>query len=154
MPSSSVSFPLVTRLTRRTSIGLALLAGAVLAACSDTTGPVTGASTPAAQFVNAESSARREIFLRRPANAPFPNAHGKATFKTGGERELQIEVEDVRAGTRLVFFLGTRRLGTRTTNQFREARLELRGAAAPTSVAGKLVQVKTTTGRVVVFGRF
>ncbi len=150
-----MSSPILPRLVpRRTSVGLALLAGALFAACSDATGPTTGSAAPAAQVARAERSARREIILRRPANAPFPTAHGTATFKTDGKREIEIEVEAVRAGTRLVFFLGTRNLGTRTTNQFRQARLELRGAAAPTSVAGKLVQVKTTAGRLVVSGRF
>jgi hypothetical protein len=170
------------RVLRTTSAGLALVAAALTAGCSDSaTSPssqptsaqpgdvrvpgqtgtcgfdhlcpvpgVTGtAGTPAEALV---AGARQEIALRA-ANAAFARAHGKAAFKSG-ERELEIEVQDVRPGVRVVFYVGTQRLGARTINTLGAARLELRGSAAPASVAGKLVQVKTSAGALVVRGRF
>lgn len=88
-----------------------------------------------------------------PADARFPGAHGKATFKTDGEPELQIEIEDMDRRI-VVFFLGTQRLGARIVDRLGAARLDLRGAAVPASVAGKPVQVRTALGVLVVQARF
>ena len=98
------------------------------------------------------------IALRAAIDGPFRNANGKAKFKSeGGERELEVEVEDVRAGLELLFLLDDIKLGTRTTDAFGRANLELnsdRGASVPATVAGRKVTVRTAAGATVVSGSF
>ena len=99
------------------------------------------------------------IALRPPlTGAAFARANGKAEFENqGGERELEIEVEDVAAGTALIFYLGTVELARATADAFGNARINLnsdRGANVPASVAGQVVSVTTASGAMVVLGSF
>jgi hypothetical protein len=140
---------------RIASVGLALVTAAIVAGCGDSATSPTGAaaSAQAAPAPNtAVAAVPQEITLLPPANATFPSAHGKATFTTDGP-ELQIEIADMKRRI-VVFFLDGQRLGARFVDSTGAARLDLRGAAAPASVAGKLVQVKTGLGVLVVQGRF
>ena len=98
------------------------------------------------------------IALRAAIDGPFRYANGKAKFKSeGGERELEVEVEDVRAGLELLFLLDDISLGTRTTDVYGRANLELnsdRGATVPASVTGRTVTIRTASGATVVSGSF
>jgi hypothetical protein len=124
-----------------------LVTAAVVAGCSDS------ATTPTSAAPSASVAAlQQEITLLPPANATFPTAHGKAIFTTDGP-ELQIEVADMKRRI-VVFFLDGQRLGARFVDSTGAARIDLRGAAAPASVAGKLVWVRTALGVPVVQGRF
>lgn len=104
------------------------------------------------------SRQRVEIALTAPAGSVLPRANGKAKFSSKpGERELQIEVEDMPVGTAVVFMLGSTQLGTATANAFGEARLNLnstQGQNVPTSVAGQSVTVTTAAGGLIVTGSF
>ena len=101
---------------------------------------------------------RTEIALR--GSAAFPGANGKAVYKVdGGERELQIEVEDVRrlAGRRVNVFVNGTKLGSPLVNGLGEARLERntdRGQAVPRIVDGSTVRVRTLAGTLIVSGTF
>ena len=134
----------------RTVFTIAPLALAFTAAdCSDPMSPKTTETTVTAPF----------IVLRAPATNPvFARANGEAKFENeGGERELEIEVEDVPAGTALVFYLGDTELARATADSFGNARINLnsdRGAVVPASVAGKTVSVETPAGEIVVSGTF
>ena len=133
----------------RTAVALAVLASITTAAsCSDPTSPpgATGTAGPI-------------ISLRPPtADAAFSRANGEAKFENeGGERELEIEVEDIPAGTALVFYVGDVEVARATADSFGNARINLnsdRGGVVPASVAGKTVTVKTPEGVVVVTGSF
>ena len=98
------------------------------------------------------------ISLRAVAGSPFRAASGKAKFKIdGSERELQIEAEDVRAGTVLQFHVGGTLVGTATANGLGEARLNLNstlGQSVPMSVTGQSVTVSLTDGTRVLAGSF
>ena len=148
-----------------TSQSLRLLAGiasvAALTACSDspsaTVTDPTGA-TQSSKGTESTSANATIIQLVRPVAPVFARAEGKAKFETkSGERQLEIEVEDVPAGTALIFTLGNVRLGTATANSLGNARLDLnskRNAGVPMSVVGLSVVVGTSGGRVVVSGTF
>jgi ABC-type uncharacterized transport system auxiliary subunit len=140
---------------RITTSALALVAAGMLAACSDSvTAPTSVAAVQTAAVFNAAVSAvPQEITLLPPTNARFPGAHGKATFKTDGELQLLIEIEGM-ARRIVVFYLDNQRLGARFVDSQGAARLDLRGVEVPASVAGKMVQVKTGLGVLVVEGRF
>jgi hypothetical protein len=143
--------------------GVIIFAGG-LAACSDPTGPTTDPTTGASAVrLSDDVSATRvrlTAILRPPAVHPaFPRASGKAQWtRDGAQRELQIEIEDVRPGVRVNFFVGGVKVGpTRTVSRAGTARIDLsteRGQRVPTSVAGKRVVVRTAAGVVVVQGRF
>ena len=105
-----------------------------------------------------DSGTRLEV--RLGAAPGFAGVKGKAKYKNeGGEREFQVEVENVRAlssQTLAVFVSGTRVGGARV-NRFGEGRLELnsdRGQRVPSVQKGTPVQVKTPAGKAVVAGSF
>ncbi len=95
-----------------------------------------------------------------PAGPAYRGADGKAKYKDrGGERELEVEVEDVRSlrGTTLSVFVGGSRVGGARVNSLGDARLERNsdlGQRVPGVVKGTRVQVKTVSGTVVVAGSF
>jgi hypothetical protein len=138
-----------------------------LAACADgsPTGTVDapalrrGADNVGSQSGGGTVSADRMIIsLTRPTGAPFGNAKGKAKYSNrGGERELEIEAENIPAGTAVSFVLDGAVIGTGTANTLREVELNLNsdlGATVPSSVAGKTVSVRTAAGAVIVSGSF
>jgi hypothetical protein len=141
--------------SRITTPALSLVAAAMVAACSDSaTAPTSAASAQTAAVANAAAPAvAQQITLLPPANARFPGARGTATFNPDGERELLIEISGMPRRV-VVFFLDAQRLGARFVDASGAARLDLRGADVPASVAGKLVQVRTGLGVLVVEGRF
>ena len=98
------------------------------------------------------------IALSPPAGAPFASAKGKAKFASqGGERELEIEAENIPTGTVVSFLLDGAVIGTATSDALREVNLNLnsdRGASVPLSVTGKSVRVQTAAGAVIVSGSF
>ena len=132
----------------RATVALAVLGFVTTAAaCSDPTAPQT-------------SNAAGPIVALRPptTDAAFSRANGEAKFENeGGERELEIEVEDIPAGTALVFYVGDVEVARATADSLGNARINLnsdRGGVVPASVAGKTVTVKTPAGVVVVAGSF
>ena len=133
-----------------------------LTACTDPTSPDDSASTRNSSTATPTGQPAGDqlvtIGLIAPADSPFRAANGKAKFKSqGGERELEIEVEDVRAGTTLVFRFDGAEIGRLVANAFGYANLELnsdRGGSVPMSVAGKTVSIHTTSGAMIVSGSF
>lgn len=141
----------------------AAIAVAALAACSD--------NSPVGVLATVDSAAQAKgsngggigattttITLSAPANAVFRSAKGKAKFAAStNERELQIEVENVPAGTVLNVAIGGVSLGSATADAFGKARISRNsklGDAVPLSVAGQSVTVTTSAGAVVVSGSF
>ena len=129
------------------------------AACRNPAEPTSSTTTTTTTTTGTASTTAPFILLRPPTtNAAFARANGEAKFENqGGERELEIEVEDIPAGTQLVFYLGDTEIARATANSFGNARINLnsdRGATVPSSVAGKTVVVKTPAGAVVVSGSF
>ncbi len=98
------------------------------------------------------------IALARPTGAPFATAKGKAKFANkGGERELEIEAENIPTGTVVTFLLDGAVIGTATSNALREVNLNLnsdRGGSVPQSVTGLSVRVQTASAAVIVAGSF
>jgi hypothetical protein len=148
----------------RITLAIALVS---VAACAD--GSPTGAVDAAALRRGADNvggqasggtvtSGRTIIALTRPSGAPFGNAKGKAKYSNrGGERELEIEAENIPAGTAVSFVLDGVVIGTGTANALRAVELNLNsdlGANVPASVAGKAVSVRTAAGAVIVSGSF
>lgn len=151
------------RTTLRATVAAALV---TLAACSDNSatgleepslkrGSSTAGTTASGGTV---SSGRTLITLSRPAGAPFATAKGKAKYSNrGGERELEIEAENIPVGTAVEFVLGGVVIGSGTASSLREVELNLnsdRGATVPASVAGQNVVVRTAAGAVIVSGSF
>ena len=153
-----------SNLLRSASVAFAATALSIstLVACSSPTSPDDSASASNSSSTTTGGQSSNVplviIALRAAVDGPFRNANGKAKFKSeGGERELEVEVEDVRAGLELLFLLDDIRLGTRTTDAFGRANLELnsdRGATVPSTVAGRKVTIKTAAGATVVSGSF
>lgn len=150
----------MTRSLRRTLRTLAAVGSlAALAACNESspTGIVETDAALSRGSSGGSTANRVEIVLTRPAGAVFANAKGKAKFASKtGERELQIEVENIPAGTTLNFFVDGVQVGSATASALREANLNLnsqRGDAVPLTVTGKSVSVRTAAG-VVVSGSF
>lgn len=159
--------------TIRTALRLSSTAALIsLAACGDNT--LTGGddasiargsgqnAAPAATGASGGGARAGEVktivALSRPAGAPFATAKGKAKFASkGGERELEIEAENIPTGTVVSFLLDGAVIGTATSDAFREVNLNLnsdRGASVPLSVTGKSVRVQTAAGAVIVSGSF
>ena len=94
------------------------------------------------------------------ARPGFSAAHGQATYKNrGGEREFQLEVENLRAlrGSTLGVFVSGARVGGARVNRFGSGRVELnseRGGRVPSVRSGTRVDVKTPAGKAVVTGSF
>jgi hypothetical protein len=101
-----------------------------------------------------------DLRITLKGSAQFPNAKGSAKYRNrDGEREFQVEVENVKAlaGKTLNVFANGSKVGTMTINQFGAGRLNLnstRGQNVPKIVSGSKVQVKTGQGVVVVSGQF
>lgn len=148
---------------------LLLIATGALTACSaDSTGPTTPQAIAASSSDNGASGAsgasssssnrvRLEIALK--GVAPYANAKGKAKWSSkSSERELQIEIENVAAGTSVNFYVGGAQVGTtQVANALREASINLNttlGQSVPTSVTGQTVEVKTAAGVLVASGKF
>ncbi len=141
---------------------VSIAAVAALAACSDSS-PVA-VTDPSASLARgsggggAATATKQTITLSPSAGALFASAKGKAKFAAKpGERELQIEVENVPAGTSLIFTVGGVNVGTATADALRQARINLNstlGNAVPLSVTGASVIVTTAAGGAVVSGSF
>ena len=116
-------------------------------------------ASPASAASGSGSGSDRTIIALK-GSAAFPNAKGKAAFRDrGSERELQVEVENVRvlAGTTVSMSVGGVLVGTATVNALGAARLSLNtnlGDSVPVSVSGKSVEVRTAAGVLVVSGSF
>ena len=100
----------------------------------------------------------RRIALQ--GSAAFPAANGKAVYKVdGGERELQIEVEDIRrlAGKRVNVFVNGNKIGSPRVSSLGEARVERNtdaGQSVPRITNGSPVRVRTQGGTLIASGRF
>jgi hypothetical protein len=143
---------------RTRSILVALVTVGLLGACDSMP---TSQSTDSAVAAKGAGNSNNEIRLeaRLVGSTAFSAAKGKARFKDrGGERELQIEIENVRPGTMVSFLVGGIAYGgTQTVDGFGAARINVNtdlGDAVPTSVAGQLVQVVTSGGDLIASGSF
>ena len=150
-------------LLRSTFAAMAISISALAACSSNPSAPADSASARDSSWTTTtggQTAGNRFVIipLRAAMDSPFRAANGKAKFKSeGGERELEVEVEDVRAGLELLFLLDDIRLGTRTTDAYGRANLELnsdRGASVPASVTGRKVTIRTASGATVVSGSF
>lgn len=139
---------------------LVLVAVAALAACSEST-PTSvatdaalarGSGNGTASGGSAAATGRVEIVLTRPANAVYRSAKGKAKFTAkAGERELQVEVENVPVGTVLTILVGTSSYSA-TADALGKARLNMNsalGQSVPMAVTGAAVTVTSAAGTVV-----
>src|SRR5688500_17076825 len=95
-------------LLRSASVAFAATAFSVstLVACTSPTPPDDSANARSSSTTTAGGQSSNVppviIALRAAVDGPFHSANGKAKFKSeGGERELEVEVEDVRAGLEL-----------------------------------------------------
>jgi hypothetical protein len=146
--------------------GLALV---LAAACSNSpTGPsaqlqtqsstTTPTGTGTGYYGNTAPKTRLEISL--VGSAAFGHAKGKAKFTAqGGQRELEIEVEELvaLAGTSVDFFVGGVKVGSAVVSALGEAELDLNtrlGSTVSASVAGQAVEVRTGGGAVIATGSF
>ena len=138
---------------------------ASLAACSESTpvgvldGPAFskngGASVSGSGGSAKANEAKLEIRLARDPLTTFLTASGKAKFESKrGDSRFSVEVEHIPAGTNVIFLLGGVQIGTKTANALGEAELNLRGTAAPLSVAGLAVEVTTDANAPIVKGAF
>jgi hypothetical protein len=109
--------------------------------------------------VNARGNDDRLEIRLAPSQA-FAQAHGKAHFKDrGGERELEVELEDARnlSGQRVRVMVNGVQVGQATVNNLGYAELNLnsdRRENVPTIKAGAQVEVKTNANALVVSGKF
>ena len=160
------------RPTRRFASLASLAALATLTACSadlvtgsDAVAARNGSnvSTPPAASPSAASggvtTGRVLITLTAPSGAPYGSARGKAKFDSrNGERELEIEAENIPAGTGVTFTVGGVVVGTGTATALREVNLNLnsdRGSVVQTGVNGQVVTViRTSDNAVIVRGSF
>jgi hypothetical protein len=130
--------------------------GAALKSGSSAAGSASSSSSSSS--TGGVQTGRVQIALTRPAGAAFATAKGKAKYSNrGGERELEIEAENIPAGTAVEFVLDGAVIGTGTATALREVELNLnsdRGATVPASVAGKSVSVRTAAGAAIVSGSF
>ncbi len=142
-----------TRTARRLAIAIVV---ASLAGCADNSvSGIDGQPLLARGSGGGGTATRIEIALTAPAGAPYRAAKGKAKFDSRTPRELQVEAENIPAGTTVVFRLGGTQIGTGTASALGAVRLDLVGAVAPTSVAGKSVTVnRASDGAVIVSGSF
>lgn len=144
----------------KTLRGITVVAAlASLAACADNSPVASNASAPAFSKNGGNSgaalSSKVEIKLARDVATTFLTAKGSAKFEAKGtQNELEIEVEHIAPGTKVIFLLGGVQVGTGTADAAGEAELKLRGAAAPTTVAGLAVAVTTDANAPIVAGTF
>lgn len=144
---------------RLIAVAVALIA---LTACSEQS-PVAPLNTEAA-FASGRSggvvskAGRMEITLARTATSPFAAAKGKARYSAkSSERELQVEVENVPAGTVITFLHNGVAFGTATASALGEARLNLNstlGQSVPMVSAGSAITATTAAGVTIVAGTF
>ena len=108
----------------------------------------------AAPAVQAKNDPGMRIALK--SSAAYPGASGKAKFQNRDQRELEIEVQHVRAlaGKRVNFFVNSTKVGSARVNGLGAAQLNRRGASFPAINTGTQVKVKTAAGKLVVSGRF
>lgn len=137
----------------------ALLLTAAIQACGPNDLPTSSETLSNSRGGGGGNEVRLLVTLRAPQNAVFPAANGKASWKSRpSRRELEIEVEDLRPGRRIDFFLDGNQVGTRqTVNALGAARIDLStqlGQPVPASVAGKRVEARTAGGVLVVAGTF
>ena len=99
--------------------------------------------------------------LTAPVGGTFRHAKGSAhwdTRNTNSKRELEIEVEDVTAGTQVDFFVNNVKVGATTTvDALGHASINLStelGQTVPTAAAGLAAEVRTVAGAVIVTGLF
>lgn len=141
--------------SRWLSVVSALAIAGSAAACGEGLGPNADAA-PVSLASGSSNEQRAEIQLT--AAAGFPDAGGKARFRDrGGEREIQIGVEDAPTNVQVSFVVGGDVVGTGMTDAFGDAKINLnsdRGDNVPLSVAGLSVAVQTAEGAVIVSGAF
>ena len=109
------------------------------------------------------ASAKSTTVIHRTAlqgSPAFGAVNGEAKWKSkGGERELEIQIEDAAAlkGTRLTVKIGAATIGKMTVGDLGRARLTRSteaGQSVPANVVGKRVRVLTAQGRLVARGVF
>ena len=131
---------------RRTPIISALISLVAMAAVLATAAMASGGGTT------------RSIALH--GSVSFPNATGKAVYKVNGsERELQIEVEHIKAlaGKHVNVFVNGNKLASPLVNSFGVARVNRntdKGQAVPNIQNGSTVRVRTLGGTLIAGGTF
>ena len=117
---------------------------------------VVAAFAPAASASG--SGTTRTIALH--GSVSFPGASGKAVYKVkGSERELQIEVEHVRAlaGKHVNVFVNGSKLASPVVNSLGAINVNRnteRGQSVPTITTGSTVRVRTLGGTMIASGTF
>lgn len=154
---------------KRTKLAFfALLTSVTITACADSaTAPIdpalsrsSGDATAARGSSSSRARIRLETRLSPVAGGSFARASGKAKWDSRNnntQREYEMEVEDVRPGTEVEFYLNDVKVGsTVTVDALGNARVELStqlGHAVPLAAAGLRAEVRAG-GVVVVTGVF
>ncbi len=131
-----------------------------LTACTENSPlePSVSASLASGSSSNTSTSSRIEIVLTRDAMSPFAAATGKAKYAAkSGERELQVEVEDIPAGTMITFAYNGVPFGTAAASALGQARVNVNTKlrqTVPMVTAGGIVTASTAAGAVIVRGAF
>jgi hypothetical protein len=148
--NASVNQSAVTATTRKS---LAVIA----------TGLLLIAALWAALVLAQPAGAKSAKTIKRAAlsgSTAFPAVNGEAKWTAkGGERELEIQLEDAKAlkGKRLTVRIGSTTVGHMTVSALGRARLVRAteaGQRVPASVSGKAVRISTAGGALVASGRF
>lgn len=131
---------------------LITMAGA-LVACSDTTTTTAPLAPVRAASVERENFKEATCVMSLPEVAPYPEAEGKGTWELSVTltRDLDVEVEGLPRGLRVIFIAGNRQLGgARTVDNLGAAGIETetaRGQFVPEDVIGQNCEVREATGR-------
>ena len=154
---------------RRPGTVAALAIAALLAACTDSTGPADQPSGASADQVVADPGGpaqhmmmgfRLTTSLKPPAlNPRYPAARGDAGWdRDWSHRDLHITARYLPPGLRVDFYVGGRKIGTtHTVNSYGRVTLDADtryGYYVPWDCHGQAVVVKTTSGVVAVRGTF
>ncbi len=108
----------------------------------------------------AAHAAGDDVRIRLRGSAQYPTAKGSAKYKDeGGEQEFEVELENAKAlkGTTVRVFANGQQVGTMRVSRLGRASLNLnsdRGQAVPNIHAGSSVQIKTSSGVLIVSGSF
>jgi hypothetical protein len=93
-------------------------------------------------------------------SAKYPKANGSAKYKVDGkDREFQVELEDAKqlSGKKVYVFVDGRKVGALKISALGTGRLKRsteRGQTVPNITNGSLVEIKTSSGALVVSGSF
>lgn len=110
---------------------------------------------------SAATSSEVDLHARLHGSAAFPNARGHSEYeRRAGNREVDVTVNDLPSrlrGHRVTVFVAGKRVGTMLVNSAGHATREWkteRGQFVPFASVGSLCRVRTSSGALIVTGRY